>query len=197
MNINAEIYKAIKRNKNMITTSEVISLGFSRALLTKYVKEGLLERSRHGVYTLPDSAHDDMYTLMLRSERIIFSHDTALFLNGLSERTPFIHSVTIPSNTGLPSSLKDECICYYIKSELHKIGMVEKNTTFGNTVRCYNAERTICDLLRSRNRCDEETVISAIKNYAVYQDKNLNLLAEYAQIFRVTKELKRYMEVLL
>lgn len=93
--------------------------------------------------------------------------------------------------------MKDECICYYIKPELHKIGMVEKNTTFGNTVRCYNAERTICDLLRSRNRCDEETVISAIKNYAVYQDKNLNLLAEYAQIFRVTKELKRYMEVLL
>ena len=31
----------------------------------------------------------------------------------------------------------------------------------------YNdAERTMCDLLRSRNRIDEETVISAINNYA-------------------------------
>lgn len=50
-----------------------------------------------------------MCTLMMRSDKIIFSHDTALFVNGLSERTPFMHSVTIPSNTSLPNSLIDEC----------------------------------------------------------------------------------------
>lgn len=74
-------------------------MGFTRSLLSKYVRAGLLERERQGVYILANSIHDDMYTLMLRSDKIIFSHDTALFLNGLSERTPFIHSVTIPSNT--------------------------------------------------------------------------------------------------
>lgn len=68
---------------------------------------------------------------------------------------------------------------------------------WGNEVRCYNAERTICDLLRSRNRLDEEIVISAIKNYAASADKDLNLLAEYASQFGVEKVLKRYMEVLL
>ena len=62
---------------------------------------------------------------------------------------------------------------------------------------CYNVERTICDLLRSRGRLDEETVISAIKNYAASSDKDLNLLAVYASRFRVDKVLKRYMEVLL
>ena len=67
----------------------------------------------------------------------------------------------------------------------------------GNEVRCYNTERTICDILRSRNRLDEETVISAIKNYAVSPDKDLNLLAVYASQFGVDKVLKRYMEVLL
>ncbi|MBR3607820.1 MAG: abortive phage infection protein, partial [Lachnospiraceae bacterium] len=70
-------------------------------------------------------------------------------------------------------------------------------TTFGNEVRCYDAERTICDLLRSRNRMDEETVISAIKNYAAYKDKDLHRLAAYAEKFRVSKILKQYMEVLL
>lgn len=88
-------------------------------------------------------------------------------------------------------------MCYYIKSELHQIGMTIRKTTLGNEVRCYNAERTICDLLRSRNRLDEETVIGAVKNYAVSSDKDLNLLAVYASKFRVNKELKRYMEVLL
>jgi predicted transcriptional regulator of viral defense system len=197
MNINSEILQEMKKNNNVITTSQVLQLGYSKALLTKYVKAGLLERSGHGVYILPNTVIDDMYALMLRSTKIIFSHDTALFLNGLSERTPFRHSVIIPSDSALPASIKDECCCFYIKPELHKLGMIEKKTTFGNTVRCYNLERTICDFLRSRTRCDEETVISAVKNYSSFREKNLNLLSDYAKCLQVEKMLKRYMEVLL
>lgn len=197
MKINLAILEALKKNNNVITTAQVVELGFSRYLLSKYEKEGLLERERQGVYVLPNSVHDDMYTLMLRSGKIIFSHDTALFLNGLSERTPFMHSVTIPNNTRVSKVIQEECVCYYIKPELHQIGMTIRKTTLGNEVRCYNAERTICDLLRSRNRLDEETVIGAVKNYAASSDKDLNLLAVYASKFRVNKELKRYMEVLL
>lgn len=197
MEINQVIMEAIQQNNNMITTAQVVELGFSRAILSKYVKAGLLERGRQGVYILPDSVHDDMYTMMLRTDKIIFSHDTALFLNGLSERTPFEHTVTIPSNSVLSDVLMEECNCYYVKPELYELGVVMKKTTFGNEVRCYDAERTICDLIRSRNRMDEETVISAIKNYAAYKDKNLNRLAAYAEKFRVSKILKQYMEVLL
>ena len=197
MNINSEILQQMKKNNNVITTSQVMQLGYSKALLTKYVKAGLLERSRHGVYSLPDAVNDDMYALMLRSSKIIFSHDTALFLNGLSERTPFRHTITIPSDSALPASMKGECNCFYIKPELHRLGMIEKKTTFGNNVRCYNMERTICDFLRSRNRCDEETLISAVKNYAVSKDKNLSVLSEYAKRLRVEKSLKHYLEVLL
>ena len=197
MNINQTIYDEIKKNNNMITTSQVLLLGYSKQLLSNYVKEGLLERCRQGIYTLPNTVHDDMYTLMLRSEKIVFSHDTALFLNGLSERTPFKHTVTIPNNAALPNSLKGECVCFYVKPELHKIGIVKRSTTFGNIVRCYDVERTICDFLRCRNRCDEETVISAIKYYALYEKKDLNLLSLYAKQFKVSKELKKYLEVLL
>ncbi len=181
----------------MITTSQVLQLGFSKTLITNYVHAGLLERCGHGVYILPGKLKDDMHVLMLRSSKLIFSHDTALFLNGLAERTPFRHTVTIPSDSALPASIKNTCTCFYIKPELHTLGMIVKKTTFGNSVRCYNIERTICDLLRSRTRCDEETVISAVKNYAASKNKNLNLLADYAKSLKVEKSLRRYMEVLL
>lgn len=197
MKINSVILEALKENNNVITTAQVMELGFSRYLLSKYEKEGLLERERQGIYVIPDSVHDDMYTLMLRSGKIIFSHDTSLFLNGLSERTPFVHSVTIPNNTRVSKVIQEECVCYYIKPDLYQIGMTIRKTTLGNEVRCYNAERTICDLLRSRNRLDEEMVISAIKNYAASLDKDLHRLAMYASKFGVDKEVKRYMEVLL
>ncbi len=197
MQMNPIIFETIKKNNNMITTAQVTELGFSRTILSKYVKAGILERIRQGIYIFPDSIHDDMYTLMLRSDKIIFSHETALFLNGLSERTPFIHSVTIPSNTSLPNSLTDECHCYYIKPEFHLIGVTERKNTMGNIVRCYDTERTICDILRSRNRVDEETLVSAVKNYAAFSDKDLSRLAKYANMLGVVKELKHYMEVLL
>lgn len=196
MKINTLIYDEINRG-NIITTERVQELGLSRTLLARYVKNGLLERVRHGVYTLPNTVHDDMYTLMMRSGKIIFSHDTALFLNGLTDRTPFVHSVTIPSNSSLPNALKNECICYYIKPDLHETGLITKKTTFGNEVRCYSAERTICDILRSRNRLDEETVITAVKRYASSDEKNLNLLSEYAEQLKVSAALKKYLEVLL
>ncbi len=197
MEINPIILGAMKNNNNMITTSQAVKLGFSRALLSWYVKEGVLERERQGVYVLSDTVYDDMYAFMLHSEKIVFSHDTALFLNDLSERTPFVHTVTIPSNTRLSPGIRDECICYYIKPELYELGITDRKTTFGNRVRCYNAERTVCDLLRSRNRLGEETVISGIKKYAASTEKNLKLLAEYAPQFGVSKILRRYLEVLL
>ena len=197
MEINPIILEAMKNNNNMITTSQAVKLGFSRALISWYVKEGVLERERQGVYVLSDTVYDDMYAFMLHSEKIVFSHDTALFLNDLSERTPFVYTVTIPSNTRLSPGIRDECICYYIKPELYELGITDRKTTFGNRVRCYNAERTVCDLLRSRNRLDEETVISGIKKYAASTEKNLKLLAEYAPQFGVSKILRRYLEVLL
>ena len=192
-----QIEDKMKSNNYVLSTQQLLSLGISKTTLTNYVREGLLERCGHGYYTMPDSIEDDMYLVMLRSKHIIFSHETALFLNGLSERTPFIHTITIPSNAAIPSTIKDQCKCYYIKPELHEVGLIEKSTTFGNNVRCYDAERTLCDILRSRNRMDEEIVIAAIKNYSEYNDKNLQKLGEYAELFRVSKQVRHYMEVLL
>ena len=192
-----KISDKMKSNNYVLSTEQLLDVGISKTTLTNYVREGLLERCGHGYYTVPDSIEDDMYLVMLRSKHIIFSHETALFLNGLSERTPFIHAVTIPNNAAIPATVKDQCKCYYIKPELHKVGLIEKKTTFGNAVRCYDPERTICDLLRSRNRMDEETVIAAIKNYSQYKHKDLHNLGKYAELFKVSKQVRQYMEVLL
>ena len=191
-----KINEKMKANNYLLSTEQLTDIGISKTTLTNYVSEGVLSAG-HGYYTMPDSIQDDMYLLMLRSKHIVFSHETALFLNGLSERTPFIHSVTIPSNASLSASIKQNCNCYYIKPELYTLGLTELVNTFGNKVRCYDAERTICDTIRSRSRLDEETVLSAIKNYASYDDKDLNKLGKFADEFRISKQLRQYMEVLL
>ena len=192
-----KIMETAKQNGNLITTAQVRTIGLSNTMLSKYVAEGALIRVCHGIYALPDTVVDDMYVLNLRSQKIVFSHESALFLNGISDRTPFSATVTIPSNAALSSEIKNACTCFYIQPDLYDLGLEERRTTFGNPVRCYNMERTVCDILRSRSRMDEETVVAAVKNYVHSKEKDLFRLYDYSQKLKVSEQVRKYMEVLV
>lgn len=195
--MNDRIIALAKQNGNLVTTSQMAEAGFSRTAVSKYAAEGKLVRVSHGIYALPDTVIDEMFVFSLRCKDIVFSHESSLFLNNLSDRTPFIATVTISSGRMLPLTMRNSCACFYAGSGLFELGLVTRKTTFGNPVRCYDPERTVCDILRSRSRMDEETVISAVKNYAVKKDKNLFRLYEYAQKFKVLETVRKYMEVLV
>lgn len=75
--------------------------------------------------------------------------------------------------------------------------MIEMNTPFGHAVLVYDAERTICDIIRSRSGIETQTFQDALKQYAAKKDKDLRKLMQYAQMFHVEKMLRQYMEVLL
>jgi predicted transcriptional regulator of viral defense system len=70
-------------------------------------------------------------------------------------------------------------------------------TSAGKEVPVYDLERTICDIVRSRNKLGTETFLAAIKQYAASPKKNLNRLNDYAKQLRVANILHRYLEVLL
>ena len=191
------LHEAIQGFGGMISTKQALDQGISKQTLTNYVRSGKIERVGSGIYMLPDMIEDDMYALSLHSKWIVFSHDTALFLNGLAERTPFVHSITIPSNASVPKSIKQQSSCHYIKPELYMLGVTTRKTTFGYEVPCYDPERTICDLIRSRSRYSVELVTDAVRTYVGSEGKDLNRLSEYAEQFHIMKTLKPYLEVLL
>ena len=169
----------------------------SRAMLSKLCKEGTLSRIAVGQYVLVSALGDEMLSLSQRSNLIVFSHESALFLNGISERTPFVHTVTIPSSKKLAVSISDGCKVYYIKDELAGLGKTTINTTLGNPVPAYDLERTVCDIIRSRNRIAGETFLSSLKLYAASPKKNLTKLSAYAEAFEMTDSVRRYLDVLL
>ena len=58
-------------------------------------------------------------------------------------------------------------------------------------------ERTICDILRSRNRIDIQIFTDALKRVAKKRNLDYALLIEYAKKLNVEKILNTYMEVLI
>ncbi|MBQ2715558.1 MAG: type IV toxin-antitoxin system AbiEi family antitoxin domain-containing protein [Clostridia bacterium] len=193
----SELAAIAKTHGGIIQTKIAAECGISKAMLYKLCKENKIHRIAKGQYILPDEMQDELLSISKRSENIIFSHETALYLNGISDRTPFEHTLTAPSGCIPSAAIKAECKVYYIKPELFLLGKTTLRTPSGNDVAAYDLERTICDVIRSRNKIGTETFLAALKLYAASPKKDLNKLNTYAKKMRISNILRQYLEVLL
>ena len=192
-----QLREMAEKNNGILQTKTVVEAGISKSILADFIKRNHFEKAAHGVYCSPNSWRDHMYLLQLRCPQTIFSHDTALFLLDMTDREPFQYTVT--AKTGYnPSHLTREGIkVFTVKKELFYLGTMTVSTPFGNTVMIYGPERTLCDMIRSRNSLDIQTLLDAVRQYVRRKDKNLHVLMEYAAQFHVDRRLSQYLEVLL
>ena len=191
-----KLAELINENKGLITTSQVELAGVPRKYLSLMTQTGKLERLSQGIYLSPDAFEDRLYRLQLRCSSGIYSHETALFLHGLSDRDPIISMITVPSGYNANHLTHESVKLFYIKRELHGLGQSIMITAFGRPVRCYDRERTLCDMIRSRSNMDPALLNAAFKNYIRTKDKNIPLLLSYSEKLSIQKQM-RYLEVLL
>ena len=186
-----------ERNNGIVKTAQVLENGITKTSFYAYARQRGIEQAAHGIYVSPDAWTDSMYMLHLRCGQAVFSHESALFFHDLTDREPSPYSITVKTGYN-PASLKADGIkVYTIKKELHDVGLITMDTPFGNTVPVYDAERTICDLIRSRSSIEMQTFQDALKQYARSREKDLRKLMRDAKMFHVEKILRQYLEVLL
>ena len=197
MNQHKQLDHLLESQNGLLRTEQAMSAGITKPVFYNYVRSRDLERVVHGMYLSKDTWVDAMYLLHLRFSQVVFSHDTALFFHDLTDREPLQYTVTVKTGYN-PTKLKEEGVqVFTIKAELHEVGLITMQTPFGHEVPVYDMERTICDLLRSRNHIEMQTFQGALKAYARRKDKDLRTLMRYAKLFRVEKILRQYLEVLL
>lgn len=184
-------------NNGVILTEQANRVGISNERLRLLVKAGELEHVTYGVYSLPEELVDIMYIKQLRRPRIIYSHETALYLHDLTDRDPIRYSVTVPSGYNVSRLREDGFNVFTIKQDAYDLGTIRMKTMFGNEVVVYDLERTICDCLRSRNQMDIAILSDALKRYVRRKDRNIQKLMRFAETFQVDRLLRKYLEVLL
>ena len=91
---------------------------------------------------------------------------------------------------------KDNYQFFYCNSEIHEIGITTVQSSFGNKIRVYNKERTICDCIKKKNKLDADLVLSAVKQYMLEKGNDYALLLKYAEMLKIREIVKQYMEVL-
>jgi predicted transcriptional regulator of viral defense system len=192
-----KIRDILKDQNGILLTSDLAKFGIPRTYLAILVKKGEIQRISRGVYSAANDLIDEMASLQARYTRAIFSHETALYLLGLTDRTPLFYSVTVPSSYNATSLKASGAKVYFVKRSLYLLGVVTIKSPHGNDIKTFNLERTICDVIRSRNQVDIQIVNEALKNYVTRKDRNIDQLYNFAQQFRIHKIVREYVEVLL
>ena len=187
----------IKLSNGYLYIADAEKLGISKVYIREYVLANNLERVAHGLYKSSDVWTDDLYILTFNNKKVVYSFDTALMLNGLTEREPSEIFVTVSRSYNASHLRSKGIIVNYVKDEWLDLGRTVAKTVYGNEVSVYDMERTICDIIRVRDKKDPQMFTYAIKEYAKSANKNLPRLMKYAKEFGVEAELRKYMEVLL
>lgn len=174
-----KILKILKENNGIITTKLVESNGISRIYLSKMVKNNKIERIKFGVYGIKSYLIDEYYLYQLKHPNAIFSFNTALYFHNMTEKTPEKIDVTVYK--GYVDNRKNQNIClHYVKKEILNIGVEEIKSPYGNTVKCYDIERTLCDIVKHQKMFDPEQWGKTMRNYFVHGKVNYSKIIDYA-----------------
>lgn len=179
-----------------ISTKQITKAGIHRGILKEFINNGELKRFSRGLYVLNNVWEDDFYLFQQKYKRSIYSHETALYLLGYSDRTPAKYTVTFPKGYNSPSLKKENINIIRVVPDNYSFGIIEIKSPSGNTIRVYDLERTLCDILRGSGS-DIQIINSAMKKYAASKERDINKLMEYADKLRVKPKILRYMEILL
>ena len=169
----------------------------SKCALTKYLKMRGLSRVAHGVYATVDAWPDSYFLLAVRNGRIVFSHESALYLHRLMDREPPATIVTVPEGYNSTHIAKQGVRVIHSKPEWYALGVTKVKTPFGNEVSVYDRERTICDMIRYRKDTEVQTFRTAMREYMSSGKKNLGNLMRYAKKLGIEDNVRIYTEVML
>lgn len=180
----------------IITAASFRELKIPTVYLTRLVKEGVLTRAGRGIYISGQGDYDELYFFQLRFKKTIFSYETALYLLNATDRIIQDIDISVAGNykfnsNGIPGNVN----VHYVKPELLNAGVTKVKTAFGNPVRVYSLERTLCDFVANRSKMDPETFVRMIKTYSEYKGKNPGVLYKIAAKMKIVKEVRDILEI--
>ncbi len=186
-----------EKQNGYLRLCEAKDIGVSRYAVSEYVHQNDMERVAPGVYITEDAWEDRLFLLQIRNRQIIFSHETALYIHGLSDREPFSPVITVARGYNAKHIKDDGVIVHTASKDLFELGLKEAKTFVGNTIRVYDKERCICDIVKRKKQMDIQIFQTAIRSYFRDRDKDIHKLMEYAKKMKLEERVRQYTEVLL
>ena len=187
------------RHDGILRMSEAIDAGISRSVLYAMRDEGVIEQLSRGLYrlaSLPALEAPDLITTARRIPKGVICLVSALAFHELTTQIPHAVDVAILQGSRPPRVEYPPTNIYYFSGAAFSEG-VETHKMDGVKVRVYNAEKSITDMFKYRNKLGLDIAIEALKTWRKQSGAKPDTLLGYARICRVEKILRPYLEALL
>ena len=188
-----------RQHGGQLRMSEAIQYGISRYSLYKMRDNGILEQVSRGIYRLvelPAINYPDLVTISLRFPKAVICLISALSYHEMTTQIPHEVSVAVARDTRMPSLDYPPVHAYKFSAEAYEAGIVEYQID-GTIVKIYNAEKTLADCFKYRNKLGMDIVLEALKLYRSQNKFNMDKLLKYARVCRVDKLMQPYLEASL
>jgi predicted transcriptional regulator of viral defense system len=189
-----QIKENMKKTGGVITSKEVRDSNIPTIYLTRMAEAGEIIRADRGIYILPDGDYDEYYFFHKRYKVAIFSYVSALHLHQFTDIIPEEIEITVYKGYN-PHRISGIVKVRYVTKAIYNLGVTECKTVFGNTVKVYDLERTICDFVKNRNEIETELFSKTINKYVRDKNKDLNKLYEYSKKMKIYEKVKEILEI--
>jgi predicted transcriptional regulator of viral defense system len=160
---------------------------------------GILEAVCRGLYRLVNTSplsNPDLVAVAARVPGGVICLISALAFHGITTQIPHAVHLALPRGAEEPRLEFPPLKTYRFSREAFSEG-IEVHELDGVKVRIYDPEKTLADSFKFRNRIGLDTAIEALRLYRQHREVRVNDLMHYAQICRVEKVMRPYLEAIL
>jgi predicted transcriptional regulator of viral defense system len=188
-----------KKKGGILRTAQALRAGIHPDTLYTLRDSGVLEAVSRGVYRLADDqplGNPDLVTVATRVPSGVICLISGLAYHALTTQIPHEVHVALPRGSEEPRIDHPPIKTYRFTGEALTAG-IETHEMDGVKVRIYSPEKTIADCVKFRNKIGMDTVLEAIRFYRERKSIKVDELMRYAEICRVKKVIRPYLEAVL
>jgi predicted transcriptional regulator of viral defense system len=186
----------LAREKGIIRAEDVEAMGISRNYLYRMHKEGLLEKSAVGLYTLPEAPVTENSSLVEIAKRLphaVVCLISALSYHGITTQIPHEIWLTIPRGSWRPDVEYPPLNLTYVSGPAYSFG-IQEHVINGVAVKIYTPAKTVVDCFKFRNKVGLDVAIEALREAWRSRKVTMDELVEAAGVDRVSKIMRPYLE---
>jgi predicted transcriptional regulator of viral defense system len=186
----------LAREKGIIRAEDVEAAGISRNYLYQMHKKGLLEKSAVGLYTLPEAPmteNSSMAEIAKRLPHAVVCLISALSYHGITTQIPHEIWLTIPRGSWRPDVEYPPLNLTYVSGPAYSFG-IQEHVINGVAVKIYSPAKTVADCFKFRNKVGLDVAIEALREAWRSRKVTMDELVEAAEIDRVSKIMRPYLE---
>ena len=196
MRISSHIQDVFTRHHGIVDAGTLLAEGVNYYQLNQLVDSGAVHKLKRGLYKWSDSDNYEMADVARMVKDGVFCLHSAALFHELSTFVPGEYHVAISDKSKVVLPPYPLIKLYYWDTVPYQTG-IQEVTLNGAPVRIYSPEKTVCDMIRFRQRVGMDSMKEVLKTYLNQPNRNLSLLLQIAKTLGIEGVMRSYLEILV